>query len=340
MTRPLRHLIFWIVYLLINVRLQSFNPDDNLLNLLLSELYVMPPKIALTYFVFYWIIPRYFKKDNPFFLTFQLIACFFLSIFIYRLIIINVVLPQFYLELVGKKSWFDTRLIWWTGWDVFITVAAASTIKLFRLYNKSQQHEQELTQQKLQSELNFLRAQTNPHFLFNTLNNLYGLARRKSDKTAESILTLSKIMRFVLNDCRQQFIPVSKEVAVIEDYIILEKLRYHDRLTVVFEKEIEDENQPIAPLLLLPFVENAFKHGGKGTTGDANIFIKIESSENKIYFEVKNNLEADSPREPTGIGLKNVRRQLELTYPDCHFLEIKPTENAFLVQLSIDLLIK
>jgi two-component system, LytTR family, sensor kinase len=337
MRRPLRHFLFWIVYLLLNVRLQSFNPDDDLLKLLLSELYVMPPKIALTYFVFYWTVPRFFKKDNPILLVLQLIACFFLSIFIYRLIIINVVLPQFYTELIGKKSWFDTRLIWWTGWDVFIAVAAASTIKLFRLYTKSQQHEQELTQQKLQSELNFLRAQTNPHFLFNTLNNLYGLARRKSDKTAESILTLSKIMRFVLNDCRQQFIPLSKEVAVIEDYISLEKLRYNDRLTVIFEKAILDENQPLAPLLLLPFVENAFKHGGKGTTGDANIFIKIESSDSQILFEVKNNLEADSPREPTGIGLQNVRRQLELTYPERHILEIKPSENAFLVRLSIDL---
>lgn len=299
---------------------------------------VMLPKILLTYFVFYWIIPLFFNKKNQLFLFVQLVAACIISVLFYRWLMVEIVIPKYHPEWDGKRPFFNSYSLWWTSWDIFITIASATTIKLFNLFTKSRAHEQELTQQKLQSELDFLRAQTNPHFLFNTLNNLYGLARKKSDKTAESILTLSKIMRFVLYDCRLPRIQLAQEVQVIDDYISLEKLRYNDRLRVDFYKEIDNENQPIAPLLLLPFVENAFKHGGKGTTGNALISIKILSKNNKLDFEVVNNLENDSPpMEQEGIGLKNVKRQLELTYPDKHQLEVLPSKDQFQVRLSINL---
>jgi two-component system LytT family sensor kinase len=124
------------------------------------------------------------------------------------------------------------------AFDLFITVAAATTIKMIRVHYKSLEFEQELLREKLQSELNFLRAQTNPHFLFNTLNNLYVLARKKSDRTADAIMMLSKIMRFVLYDCRSPRIPVADEARIIQDYIELEKLRYNDRLRVQYEENI------------------------------------------------------------------------------------------------------
>ncbi len=335
--RILKHASFWLAYLLLNVRLQAFEETTNVWTVLKGELLTMPPKILLTYFVFYWTIPRFFNKKNKLLLLLELVVAFAAATLFYRWTIVQIIIPNLHPDLVGKRGFFDSYTLWWTAWDIFITIATATAIKLFRLFTQSRAHEQELQQQKLQSELSFLRAQTNPHFLFNTLNNLYGLARKKSDKTAESIMTLSKIMRFVLYDCRQPFIRLEQEVQVIDDHVSLEKLRYNDRLRVDFQKEIDDGNQQIAPLLLLPFVENAFKHGGKGTTGDAVISIKIQSGGGKLHFEVVNNLEHDTPRESEGIGLKNVRRQLELTYPDRHQLEILPGGDLFQIRLDIDL---
>lgn len=331
------HVCFWIVYLLLNTRLQSFDADENVWRIVIGEAWTLPAKMLLTYFVFYWIIPGFLKEERRWLLGFQLLIVFTVSIFFYRLLIINIVVPFYYPELLDKIQFFDSRSFWWMAWDVFITMAAAAIIKLFRLYNKSRIHEEELTKEKLQSELNFLRAQTNPHFLFNTLNNLYVLAWKKSAKTPDAIMTLSKILRFMLYDCRQPRIKLSEEVKIVKDYIELEKLRFNERLKVNYEENLDEPDKLIAPLLLLPFVENAFKHGGKGTTGEATISINIQLTNNDFQFEVENNLEPDSPREKEGIGLINVKRQLELIYPGKYELDILAKNELFKISLSINL---
>lgn len=331
------HVCFWIVYLLLNTRLQTFAPEEDVWRIIKGEALTLPAKMLLTYFVFYWIIPGFLKEEKRWLLLLQLIVGFSISILVYRWAMISIAIPVYFPEELAKSVFFDTRDLWWTGWDIFITVAAAATIKLFRLYNRSRIHEQELTKEKLQSELNFLRAQTNPHFLFNTLNNLYGLARKKSPKTPDAIMMLSKIMRFMLDDCEQPRIPLSEEVKIVRDYMELEKLRFNERLKVNYEEQLDEPDKLIAPLLLLPFVENAFKHGGKGTTGEATISIKIQLLNNDFQFTVENNLEPDSPREKEGIGLINVKRQLELIYPGKHELEILAKNELFRIVLSINL---
>ena len=150
-------------------------------------------------------------------------------------------------------------------------------------------------------------------------------------------MMLSKIMRFMLDDCEQPRIPLSEEVKIIRDYMELEKLRFNERLKVNYEEQFDEPDKLIAPLLLLPFVENAFKHGGKGTTGEATISISIQLRKSNFQFTVENNLEPDSPREKEGIGLINVKRQLELIYPGKHELEIKAENELFRIVLSINL---
>ncbi len=205
-------------------------------------------------------------------------------------------------------------------------------------YIKLKQSQQQLRIEKQAAELNYLRSQTNPHFLFNTLNNIYSLARDKSDLAPESILRLSKILRFMLYETGGDYISIEQELKIITDYIDLEKLRYDDSLRINFNHDIENMKQALPPLLLIPLVENAFKHGVSETRGNPFVDIHLSINGLQLSFVVKNSSEA-SPGE-TGIkeniGLSNLRRQLELLYKDYN-LSVQQGEFIFTATLKINL---
>lgn len=335
-TRIAYHISFWLVYLFLNSWLGSiFNRVDWGLAFL-GETFVLPVKILLTYFVFYYVIPLYLDRDKVYKLVGLTLLAFIVASLIYRTVTAFIFFPIF--EPERNIPFFFLPGFYLTAFDLFITVAAATTIKMIRVHYKSLEFEQQLLREKLQSELNFLRAQTNPHFLFNTLNNLYVLARKKSDRTADAIMMLSKIMRFVLYECRSPRIPVADESKIIQDYIELEKLRYNNRLNVKFEENIEQPGGSIAPLLLLPFVENSFKHGANSTTGDANISVSLSLKNNVLDFKVQNTVEpGDRPAGSEGIGLKNVQRQLDLIYPDRYELDLGQENGTYTARLRVKL---
>lgn len=335
-TRIAYHISFWLVYLFLNSWLGSiFNRVDWGLAFL-GETFVLPVKILLTYFVFYYVIPLYLDRDKVYKLVGLTLLAFIVASLIYRTVTAFIFFPIF--EPERNIPFFFLPGFYLTAFDLFITVAAATTIKMIRVHYKSLEFEQQLLREKLQSELNFLRAQTNPHFLFNTLNNLYVLARKKSDRTADAIMMLSKIMRFVLYECRSPRIPVADESKIIQDYIELEKLRYNNRLNVKFEENIEQPGGSIAPLLLLPFVENSFKHGANSTTGDANISVSLSLKNNVLDFIVQNTVEpGDRPSGSEGIGLKNVQRQLDLIYPDRYELDLGQENGTYTARLRVKL---
>ncbi len=330
------HISFWVVYLILNTWLGSLYNRIDLQRAFINELSVLPVKLLLTYFVFYRIIPLYLDRDKLWKLIGLTSLAFAVAILLYRMTTEWILFP---LTNPGRNvAFFNWKGLYLIAFDLFITVAAATTIKMIRVHYKSLEFEKELMREKLQSELNFLRSQINPHFLFNTLNNLYGLARKKSDHTAEAILMLSKIMRFMLYDCRAPRIAVADEARVIRDYIELEKLRYNERLTVHYEEHLEPPGGFIAPLLLLPFVENSFKHGAGGTTGGVQISVRLHLKDDVLDFEVVNTVDSDTPPPRTeGIGLKNVRRQLELLYPDRHKLFAGRQDGLFRVHLTVQL---
>lgn len=204
-------------------------------------------------------------------------------------------------------------------------------------YIKLSQAEQQLRIEKQAAELNYLRSQTNPHFLFNTLNNIYSLARDKSDLAAESILRLSKILRFMLYETGGNFIAIENELQIIRDYVDLEKLRYDESLRVNFNNDIEDMKQAIPPLLLMPLVENAFKHGVSETRNQPFVDIHLSVNKRILTFIVKNSAESSEPQPlKENIGLSNLRRQLELLYTD-YALSVKPEASAFTATLRINL---
>ncbi|MFI5220423.1 MAG: sensor histidine kinase [Bacteroidia bacterium] len=205
-------------------------------------------------------------------------------------------------------------------------------------YVKLKQSAQQLRIEKQGAELNYLKSQTNPHFLFNTLNNIYSLARDKSDLAPESILRLSKILRFMLYETGGDYIAIEQELKIMNDYIALEKLRYDDSLHVNFNYDIEDMKQALPPLLLIPLVENAFKHGVSETRNQPFVDIHLSVNKRQLAFVVKNSTEA-FPGEGNvkeKIGLKNLRRQLELLYTDYN-LSVQQGEFAFTTTLKINL---
>ena len=205
-------------------------------------------------------------------------------------------------------------------------------------YVKLKQAAQQLRIEKQEAELSYLRSQTNPHFLFNTLNNIYSLTRDKSDQAPESILRLSKILRFMLYETGGAFISIEQELKIIDDYIALEKLRYDESLRINFNYDVEDMKQAIPPLLLIPLVENAFKHGVSETRGRPFVDIHLSVKNRQLKFVVKNSVE-DAPAEKDvkeNIGLSNLRRQLELLYSD-HNLTVQHDNNFFTAVLKINL---
>ena len=205
-------------------------------------------------------------------------------------------------------------------------------------YRKLKRDAQQLRIEKQEAELNYLKSQTNPHFLFNTLNNIYSLARDKSDLAPESILRLSKILRFMLYETGGQYIAIEQELKIMNDYIALEKLRYDASLHVNFNNDIEDMKQSLPPLLLIPLVENAFKHGVAETRSRPFVDIHLSMKQKQLAFVVKNStdefLEEQDVKE--NIGLSNLRRQLQLLYTDYH-LFVQQGEAVFTATLKINL---
>jgi len=197
---------------------------------------------------------------------------------------------------------------------------------------------QQLQIEKKTAELNYLKSQTNPHFLFNTLNNIYSLARDKSDLAPESIMRLSKLLRYMLYETGGPYVAIEQELKIINDYIALERLRYDETLRVNFNYDVEDMRQSLPPLLLIPLVENAFKHGAAETSYKPFIDIHLSVSQRKLAFAVRNSAEglAVNGTIKENIGLSNLRRQIELLYTD-YDISLEQQPNEFSAKLMINL---
>ena len=220
----------------------------------------------------------------------------------------------------------------------FLSVFFFGVIRYTYDLRKLKEAAQLLRIEKQAAELNFLKSQTNPHFLFNTLNNIYSLARDKSDLAPESILRLSKILRFMLYETAGTYIAIEQELKIIDDYIALEKLRYDEFLSVSFNYDVEDMKQALPPLLLMPLVENAFKHGVSETRGHPFVQIHLSVKNRQLAFIVKNSTDtfAEEGEVKENIGLSNLRRQLELLYTD-YQLTILKEDFKFEAALKINL---
>lgn len=292
------------------------------------------PSVYASFFVHDYFSTKPSSKWLPWLLQ---VLIFVLAVFIQNIISYVVVLPML-LKGNAPALQFKVASLFFYGFNLGATFAMAWALKLVQLRATSNLREQKLHREKLETELKFLRAQVNPHFLFNTLNNIYSLSRKGSEHTSEAVMRLSKLMRFILYEASDNQILVVDEIRIIKDYIELEKLRYSSRLSVFFEDRVDNPHVKIGPLLLLHFVENAFKHGVSETSTQAEVRVHILVEKNTLKANFSNTKSGESQSDRTKIGLENIRRQLDLLYPS-HKLEISNTTHTFTVSLELDLTI-
>ena len=195
----------------------------------------------------------------------------------------------------------------------------------------------QLKSEKVQAELLHLKSQVNPHFFFNTLNNLYGLAREKSDLTAGLILQLSEMMRYSIYEGRKDKVPLEDEVEYLQNFIELHKIRHHRNVDIVFNRHIQENGYLVTPLLFIILLENAFKHGVDNLTEGAYIHMNLIAGNDKVIFAIENNFDPMEFSDKEGIGLKNLQRRLTLIYPKKHQMAMSSEDGIFKVQLELDL---
>ena len=334
----LLHIIFWCGVLLFFTYFFGFESNDD--NYILSfSLFLMPITIATTYVSIYKLIPDYLVQKRYF--LFGLYSVYTLIISGY-LILVSVFFGLIYLsnfEYSGMSPL--SRNLFFVMIAVYLVVILVSAFKLLKLNLKHTEKTKKLetkileTQLKLkEQELNYLKMQIHPHFLFNTLNTMYGFALKKADETPEMILKLSNLLDYLLYQVDKPFVLLSEEINHIKDYMELEKMRFNDTLDINFKCENILETTKIAPMLLLPFIENSFKHGSLNN-GVLTININLSCTNETINFYIENT-NSKSKKTNKGIGLQNMQKRLDLLYNNNYTLKIDDTIDFFKVHLKLN----
>lgn len=290
--------------------------------------------ILISYLNYFLFIPRLLKSRN---LGKYLLE--FLPVFLVFMYLV-LVMKQ---TIIGAEGNFLKYLHSWRfGVNIFVSalflVVFVGLLRFVENYFELEAKEKAFENAQLTSELRFLKAQINPHFLFNTLNNLYYLALNQSPNTPEVISKLSQMMRYLLHESNHSLVPLSKEIEYMENYISLEKLRINDEIPIDFETSGNIEGVRIAPLIIFTFLENAFKHGVSTSSKNAWLKISLGVKDKEVVFQVSNSKVSDTSKtvsDRSGIGLQNVNRRLDLAYPDRYDLKIKDSENTYSVDLKI-----
>jgi sensor histidine kinase YesM len=328
------HTLFWVVHVVFYATLYgSF--EEKYEQAFLEELIFLPVKILFTYFVLYFLLPRYILKGQYGIFIIVFLTSSFAAGIIQRYIAFQVDYPLYYPEALMDPFFYFPKIIKaFVG--IYPVVFTALTIKLLKYWYANQQAQQILTKEKLEAELKFLKTQIHPHFLFNTLNNLYALTLKKSEKAPEMVLKLSELINYMLYECTADEVPLSKEVKFIQSYIAIEKMRYGDKLEVDVRVTGDTASRVVAPMIILPFVENSFKHGASEELQQGWVTVQIEATPETILIKVENSKShSENNHNGTGIGVQNVKRRLSLLYPDRHELKILDGKETFLVILTI-----
>lgn len=329
----LSYYLFWIAFIFIS----TFENRNNAINAAVSYTWQLV-YIFLLNFVLHQLVVPYLRTQK--------------SVVVWIILLTSVLFAMIALGFYGWNPLGKLLLATWEIEPVSTTFKGFTVYLLFTIFGlayfaairfaidsiKLNLNNQQLVIEKRQSELNYLKSQTNPHFLFNTLNSIYSLSLDKSENTSATVLRLSEILRYMLYDAATGLVEISKEVQVIYEYIELEKIRYDSSLQVSMEIDIENPKQRIPPLLMIPIVENAFKHGVSETINRPHIKIKLTCKDNMLSFCVENSINSTHENEKVkeNIGLTNLRRQLQLQFAD-YKLSIENKNCSFIVNLYIHL---
>jgi two-component system, LytTR family, sensor kinase len=329
--RVLRHVLFWVVVYLLDVVVFGLG-YQNFEVVFKMALLEMPSQLIFAYGMMYWVVPRYMTRKN----ALEVIAIAVIAFFACG-ILGNYLFIAFSAYPSDVDTW-DVGKIALRAMYCFLKACLFILVKLGLLWYENEKRVASMEKNNLESELKMLKDQVNPHFMFNTLNNLYGLVVKNPVHAQQSILRLSGILQFMLHESNHTTIPLHLELKCVHDYIELEKLRYTERLSVSINIQAGIENLAIAPLVIFPFVENSFKHGASEIIQDAWVNIDLSVYRDDLVFKIANGKGPRvAPSTANGIGLSNVKRRLELVYQRDHSLEIMDDPESFLVVLKIAL---
>ncbi|MDI9341037.1 MAG: sensor histidine kinase [Sediminibacterium sp.] len=336
-----RHLLFWMVIVLVNATTGLLDGDP-LWAIMILNTCLHIPQVLATYFFAYVLIPRFLVKRRYAETVLVFIITSYLFAVIGRILVVHVgeelVRPKpFEQEPIAEILTDLNKLLVLYLPSVYVAAFQFLFVKYFLSYRQSKEKEIMLSKEKAEAELKTLKAQLNPHFLFNTLNNIYSLSLDNSPKTPVAIGKLSEILDHVLYKCNKPFVSLSSEITLLKNQIELEKLRYDERLEVSFKTDI-DRDIAIPPLILLSLLENAFKHGAGEDSGSPKIDIDIKQKEQNFQFTISNTVTRQyEKRNRTTIGLANIRQQLDLIYGSDYTLDIQTPSGLFRVILYIRL---
>ena len=337
------HLGFWVLVILLlayHGSLLGSSFKDNLINMLS----LMPVQMLAAYSLIYYLIPKLLYKGKWLLFFISLAAIAYGLSALARLSIIHIAEPLINFESYDESPWeVLTDAVYLI--KVYMVSVYLPAVLLFLLKMMKERFQQEtklisLEREKSMAELNFLKAQMNPHFLFNTLNNIYALAKSGSEQTADMVMKLSEILDYTIYECNQPRVPIIKEWELIESYADLQSLRYKDSLMILLDQEMDNTEVQIAPLLLISLVENAFKYVMTTKDGDPLIRINLKLKDKALSFEVfnsKSKVLSSRDAGGKGIGIKNLKRQLSLQYPGRHTMLVEDQKDSYRVELSIKL---
>ena len=329
-----RHIVFWVVYTIV-VALIWQVPGRSFGRNLFHGLLWLPVRMLYCYPLIYWVLPQFLLKAKYIQFAFIIIGWAFagwLLNYLFRSFIFIPIQEYLHLETINKNRWESNSFLVLTT-----TAGVTSVIVLFKHWMKKQQEWMQAEKDKIMSELQLLKAQVHPHFLFNTLNNIYSFSLENSPKTPVLILKLSSLLGYMLYDCKAAEVLLEKEIEVMKNYIDLEKERYGTKIDISLNIEGDIKDKFIAPLLLLPFLENAFKHGVSEQLEKSWLSIDISVNQFTLRCKIVNSKNEVVPVSNHGIGIQNVKQRLRFLYPHKHELKLADEGAFFVVSLVIEL---
>lgn len=335
--RVWRHILYWFIQInLWTIFWLIMSPlDTSYPRTLFNMLLWVPVFILFSYPLVYWAIPQLLLNGKivQFFLL--ILAWGVVGLFLnagfrtYLYVPLQEVLGFAY---VPQKGFQPHSYLCMTT-----SAASPMIIKFFKLWTLRQRNWMQAQQEKVTAEQQLLKAQVHPHFLFNTLNNIYSFSLENSPKTPDMLLKLSSLLGYMLNECKVTAVLLEKEIEIMKNFIDLERERYGNTIEIIWNVEGELENKTISPLLLLPFLENAFKHGVSEQIEKPWLKVNISIKGDLLHCKISNSKNEFKPHSGNGIGIENVKKRLAFMYPDNHTLEMHDEKNFFAVSLMINL---
>lgn len=347
-----RHVAFWTFWWLFQGVLYAFTParfgltySQRLPVSLIESAIFLVAHIFLSYTLMYFVLPRYLLKNKYLLTAFWVLVAFLATAALSSLLSMLVVIPMLRMIFPQWSNFqhpshhFTFFLGLLAGLRGGITIGGlAAAIKLMKYWYVKEQRNLQLQKENAESQLQLLKAQVHPHFLFNTLNNIYSHTQGVAPVASQLVMGLSDMLRFMLYECNQPLVLLSKELTLIRDYITLEKIRYDEQFDIHLDIPTDTGNLYIAPLLLLPLVENCFKHGTSNMLEQPWLSLQVQLKEDTMEVRLMNGKAKEKKTANAfGIGIQNVRKRLDLLYPEKHVLKIMDEEEVFVVQLTLQL---